>query len=120
MQHDGVAGRRAWPKIWECPLTLYIMYTKQQDKATPARVGINTCERPTVTSRDLLGPNIQHALKIELQAKLLNYFLGNNKSNINHVTGLPNLTQDAASPQRVPSYSIWSLVALGTTDRHSN
>ena len=37
-----------------------------------------------------------------------------------HVTGPPKINQDAASPQRVLSYSIWSLVALGTTDPFSN
>jgi len=63
--------------------TFYIIYTNQRDITTPARVGMNTCELTTVASRDLAGPNIQHAFS---------------------VTGPPNLIQDAASPQRVPSY----------------
>ena len=52
----GVAGRRAWPKSWEGPLMFYIIYTKQQDKTTPARVGNHTCERPTTVYGVSLGP----------------------------------------------------------------
>jgi len=59
--HLVAASRCAWPRTREGPLTFYIFYTKERDKTTPARVGMNTCERPTVASRDQIGLNTQHA-----------------------------------------------------------
>ena len=59
--HLVAASRCAWPRTREGPLTFYIFYTKERDKTTPARVGMNTFKRPTVPSRDLIGLNTQHA-----------------------------------------------------------
>jgi len=55
-QHLGVTGRPAWPQIWGGPVTIYIMYTKQQDKTVPAGVGNHTCDGPTLACGDSLGP----------------------------------------------------------------
>ena len=63
--HLGAGVRRACPKTGEGPLTFYIIYTKQQDKTTLARVGKYTCERPITASEDSLGPNVLHAFMSE-------------------------------------------------------
>jgi len=70
--HRGVGGCRAWPKNLngESSLTCYIIYTKRQDKTTPARVvGNRTCERPTAASEDSLGPNLHHAFMSQARTK---------------------------------------------------
>ena len=46
---------------WGGPRTLYIIYTKQQDKTTSGWVGNYTCEHSTAASGDSLGPNMQQA-----------------------------------------------------------
>ena len=52
----GAACRRAWPKTWEGPLTIFIIYSTQQDKITHAWLRKYTYERATVASKDSLGP----------------------------------------------------------------
>ena len=59
-QYRGLAGRRSGRRL-EKVVTYYMMYTKEQDKTTPGRVGKDTSERLTAAWERALGPNIQHA-----------------------------------------------------------